>query len=196
MFIELASNSLLMSTHHQSRPDDEPFNQYQQFSPHIEVRIRHDLQGATDRIDDILSRLERLTDQDHIESFALVGWHCQACSPIKTTPEAPIRPRNIVRATIAEFTKWAAQHDYSLGPAFGQPADQPPAEAEGEEAGQIDLPIICVAVYDREPDTAEPEAKAATSGRLVAVYPYVDEEGNVKTVENGLSALEEQSPDQ
>jgi hypothetical protein len=110
MFIELASNSLVMSTHHhQSRPDDEPLDQSQQFSPYIEVRIRHDLQGATDRIDDILSRLERLTDQDHIESFALVGWHCQACSPIKTTPEAPIRPRNIVRATIAEFTEWATQ---------------------------------------------------------------------------------------
>jgi hypothetical protein len=53
-----------------------------------------------------------------------------------------------------------------------------------------------VAVYDREPDTAEPEAEAAPSGELVAVYPCVDEEGNVKTVENGLSALEEQSPDQ
>ncbi|WP_409340101.1 HTH domain-containing protein [Halalkalicoccus salilacus] len=143
-----------------------------------------------------MSRLERLTDQDHIESFALVGWHCQACAPIKTPPEAPIRPRNIVRATIAEFTEWAAQHDYSLGPAFGQPTDQPPVEAEGEEEEQIDLPIICVAVYDRKPDTAETEAEAASSGQLVAVYPCVDGEGNVKTVENGLSALEEQSLDQ
>ena len=184
-----------MSTpQHQSQSDDEPLNQHQQFSPHIEVRIRHDLQGATDRIDDILSRLERLANQDHIESFALVGWHCQTCSPIKTTPEAPIRPRNIVRATIAEFTEWATQQGYSLGPAFGQPADESPAKAEDE--GQIDLPIICVAVYDREHATAEPEAEAATSEQLVAVYPYVDGEGNVKTVENGLSALEEQSQDQ
>lgn len=183
-----------MSTHHSSPTGDEPLDQHQQLSLHLEVRIRHDLRGAADRIEDILARLERLTDQDHIESFAIVGWHCQACSPIETIPEVPIRPRNIVHATIAEFTEWATQHGYSLSPAFGQPADEPSAEAE--DKGQIDLPVICVAAYDREHETDETEAEATTSGQLVAVYPYIDEEGNVKTVENGLSVLEEQVREQ
>ena len=176
-----------MSTHeHHSTPSDEPFTQ--QSSLQIEVRIRHDLQGAADRIEDVLSRLERLDDQDHIESYTLVGWGCQACAPVDTLSKGPIRPRSIVQATIADFNKWATQQGYSLGPAFGQPADN----AAGEPDGQIDVPIICLAAYDREHDTNETDDPE----QLVAVYPCVDEEGDVKTVENGLSALEEHAQGQ
>lgn len=173
-----------MSTHeHQSILSEKPPDYHA--SLHIEARIRHDLQGAADRIEDVLSRLERLDDQGHIKSHALVGWGCQACSPVDPPSNEPIRPKNVIQATIDEFNKWATQHEYSLGPAFGQSTDEVNAEAER----QITVHVICLAVYDCEDDSDE----AATSEQVVAVYPYIDEKGDVKTVENGLNALEDQS---
>lgn len=134
-------------------------------TPRIEMYVREDMRGATGRIDDVLDRLERLTEEGEIESFSVESWENPTGSP---TGDAATRPRSAVRTTVSEFEDWAAQHGYSLGPAVNR--------SDGDAVGQIEVPIICLAVY-------------GTGDELLAVYPYMDRQGDVRTVEDGLGAL-------
>lgn len=134
-------------------------------TPRIEAYVREDMRGAADRIDDVLDRLERLSEDGEIESFSVESWENQTGSP---TEDAATRPRIAVRTTISEFEDWAARHGYSLGPAVDRSKD---------DTGEIEVPIICLAMYG----TADDE--------LLAVYPHTDRQGDVRTVEDGLSAL-------
>ena len=134
----------------------------------IEMYVREDMRGAADRIDDVLDRLERLTEDGAIESFSVKSWESSTGSP---TEGAATRPRTAVRTTISEFEDWAAQHGYSLGPAVDR--------SDGDDVEQIEVPIICLAVY------------GASDDALLAVYPHTDRQGDVRTVEDGLDALDQ-----
>lgn len=135
-------------------------------TPRIEAYVREDLRGAADRIDDVLERLERLSERAVIESFSVESWENPAGSPVE---DAATRPRTAVRTTVDEFEDWAAEHGYSLGPAVDR-------SKEGDAEG-IEVPIICLAVY-------------GIDDGLIAVYPHTDRQGDVRTVEDGLDALD------
>lgn len=134
-------------------------------TPRIEMYVREDMRGATDRIDDVLDRLERLTEKGEIDSFSVESWENSTGS---STGDTATRPRSAVRTTVSEFEDWAAQHGYSLGPAVSR--------SDGDAVEQIEVPIICLAMY-------------GTDDELLAVYPHTEPGGDVRTVEDGLSAL-------
>lgn len=132
-------------------------------TPRIEAYVREDLRGAVDRIDDVLDRLERLSEEGEIESFSVESWE----SPTRSLSEdASARPRTAVRETVDEFEDWAARHGYTLSPAVDR----------SEDAEEVEVPIVCLAVYDADDE-------------LLAVYPHTVSQEGVRTVEDGLSAL-------
>lgn len=131
----------------------------------IETYVREDMRGAADRIDDVLDGLERLSEDGAIESFSVESWESPTGS---ATEDAATRPRTAVRTTISEFENWATQHGYTLAPAVNRSEDA---------AGEIEVPIICLAVY-------------GTDDELLAVYPHTDRQGDVRTVEDGLDTLD------
>lgn len=147
-------------------------------TPRIEAYVREDLQGASDRVSEVLERLTRLDDGGDVESVSVTEW----------TNSLPERPpsvslslsRNTVRETVEEFGEWAAHRGCSLAPAFDRPA--------GDASERLRVPIVGMAVYDagdREDGDASDDGDD-----LLAVFPYTDRDGTVRTVEDGLAALE------
>jgi hypothetical protein len=127
----------------------------------IETYVREDLRGATDRIEDVLGRLERLSEGEGIESFSVESWESRTEPSVEGSAT---RPQSEVRRTVDEFEDWAARHGYSLGPAVDR------SDVKG-----IEVPVICVAIYEDD--------------ELLAVYPHTNRRGDVRTVEDGLDAL-------
>jgi hypothetical protein len=119
----------------------------------------------------VIDRLQTLSE-DKAGPLADLGvglW-----GPSMGLTQTPDRDPVSTQETMAEFTKWADAHGYTLRPAFEwRSADS--ADAGKKQHGQIVTPLITLAVY--------------TGERLQAVYPHVDGE-DVQTIHDGVEALE------
>lgn len=160
--------------------------QHQPQSLRVEAYIREDFQGASDRIDAVLDRLERL-NTEKIGSVSVTNWTNSSWpATTQAATSSLLHPQSAVRATVDEFTEWAAHQGYSLAPAFTQPS--------AENDGCLKVPIIGLALYDAEDDadTTDTQTNGDDDGdALLAVFPYTDQDGEVQTVEDCLAMLEE-----
>lgn len=123
----------------------------------------------------IVDRLRRLEADGRIAELDVDVWGTSA----GIAPRADPDPAG-VHETVAEFERWANDHDCTLRPAF----ERRSARAHGET--RVVLPLLCLAVYDAE--------------TVRAVYPHVDG-GDAYTIHDGVAMLEsttsgdEASPD-
>lgn len=109
----------------------------------------------------VIDRLRRIEADDRIADLDVGVWgrSMGLSQPIGRDPSG-------VREAVAEFERWAAEHDRTLRPAFGR-------RDVGE--GRVVLPLLCLAVYEAE--------------TVRAVYPHVDGE-EVRTIHDGVEELE------
>jgi hypothetical protein len=74
-----------------------------------------------------------------------------------------------------EFRDWAERNGRSLSPCFKERKIH--SEITGEERIEIEIPIVCLGIYD--------------GTDLLMMYPHTDDDGHY-TVEDGLEFLETQ----
>lgn len=108
----------------------------------------------------VIDRLRRIKTDDRIADLAVAVWG-RSMGLSQTVGQDPG-----VREAVAEFERWATEHDRTLRPAFGR-------HDAGE--GRVVLPLLCLAVYEAE--------------TVRAVYPHVDGE-EVRTIQDGVEAPE------
>lgn len=124
---------------------------------------------------DVIDRLQRLEDEGLITTLDIDIWGLSmgVNGPHNRDPIG-------TRRTVAEFERWAENHDCTLRPGFGRPDARSTADGESEQRGDVVLPLLCLAVYD--------------DATIRAVYPHTTSEG-VQTIHDGLDVLESLNPD-
>lgn len=117
---------------------------------------------------DVIDRLRRLESDGRIADLDVDVWGASMAEdrPVDRTPSEPYE-------TVSEFERWGDEHGCTLRPALrrrysGSDSDRP----------IIRLPLLCLGVYEGE--------------AISAVYPHVDD-GDVRTVHDGIEALESPS---
>jgi hypothetical protein len=161
----------------------------------VEAYIREDLPGAADRISAVLNQLERLlTGDGTIKSVTVTKW--TAAVPDRLSSESLAGPQSTVHNTVDEFREWAAQQDCSLTPAFDWTADDEDENEDRNERERLRVPIIGLAVYETGPSDSDDtedgdESDKSEDDDLLVVFPYTDRDGEVQTIEDGLTTLEE-----
>jgi len=118
---------------------------------------------AQKRAGTVCERLESLAEAGHIDEVSREEW-------VKRAPLADCATD--LRDTYLSFTSWADRAGVSLNPFFQIRRCFSPEE--GERTDWLVMPAFCLAVYDGD--------------ELAAVYPH-SEDGDARTVEDGLSAL-------
>jgi|GEM_PF-1471914 len=142
----------------------------------VECYVRASVPAAlTGTIDDIVDRLHSLHESGTIADYQVTTWPPE-CQPVDASTEGePTRDE-----LVAEFERWAAQHDCSLEPAF-QRQNVPMLEAAaGDSIDRVRVPIVALALYA---DTG------ADTDSLCGVVPYTNGE-RTYTVTEWLTASE------
>lgn len=116
-----------------------------------------------------IEQLQTHADQGTLEMASFQSW------PDEVSLELPSHP---VLERYEEFSEWAAMHDVSLSPAFE--IRQRTSLVTDEHEAILQLPVVCLAVYDR------------TS--LVNVFPHADGTA-VRTVSEALGHLDDSTMD-
>ncbi|MFA9418208.1 HTH domain-containing protein [Natrinema sp. HArc-T2] len=143
----------------------------------VECYVRASVPAAlTETIDDIVDRLHSLRESGTIADYQVTTWPPE-CQPIDSITEGePTRDE-----LVAEFERWAAQHDCSLEPAF-QRQNVPLLEAATDDSiERVRVPVVALALYADD--------AGADTDSLCGVVPYTNGE-RTHTVTEWLMSTE------
>ncbi|AWB26490.1 HTH domain-containing protein [Halococcoides cellulosivorans] len=138
--------------------------------PSLELFVRSlHPQGAHQRQEAILERLEQLEGDDEIESFSVVVWGDQISR--ESVAARSLKGRYVLNR-VAEFQQWALSTNVSLDSFYQTRSSGPESDVETETT--IVLPVMGLAEYQ--------------DGELVQVSPCTAGE-TVHTVQDHVDAL-------
>ena len=141
----------------------------------IELYVRSLLpDGAHDRQEAVIERLERLETEDRIDDFSVVVWGKQVA---RGSTAAHTEAGTYILNRVAEFKQWALSNNVSLGSFYQQGTVE--NETTEESYDTITLPVMGLAEYE--------------SGELVHVAPSTRGE-TVYTIQDRLDRLERSEP--
>ena len=135
-----------------------------------ELLMREPVYGTHNRQQSVVTRLQELNEGGYISGFDVEIWGKRLNLE---SDDWSHQATDTAREKYREFTEWADEHGYSLEPAFTKRTMRIEPGAEPKEV--VDLPIMCLAVYDDE---------------LRTVLPCADGD-EIYTVGDGLDALED-----
>jgi hypothetical protein len=113
-------------------------------TPHIELYVRSMLpDGAHERQEEVLGRLETLDEDDRIDGFSVIVWgkHIAPRSAAARTAEG-----KYVLNRIAEFKQWALTNNVSLDSFYQDTTVDSEAAQSAYDA--VTLPVMGLAEYD------------------------------------------------
>lgn len=147
--------------------------------PRVECWVRDTAPpGLKTVLDGIISRLHDEVERGTIAAVDINVWgHRIRCPPEGETAESDWTA-NDIWATYRAFETWAASNGYSLSPAFRRHQQQTLVSTESCEV--IELPLVCLAVYDER--------------ELAAVFPCSTDQ-RTWSVGEGLDWLEQAASD-
>ena len=143
----------------------------------VECYVRASVPAALSRtIDDIVDRLHSLRESGTIADYQVTTWPPE-CQPTDSSNEGePTRDE-----LVAEFERWATQHDCSLEPAF-QRQNVPLLEAATDDSiERVRVPVVALALYADD--------AGADTDSLYGVVPYTNGE-RTYTVTEWLTSSE------
>ncbi|MFB6074181.1 MAG: HTH domain-containing protein [Haloarculaceae archaeon] len=151
-------------------------------TPQIELYVRSLLpDGAHERQEDVVDRLQRLDREGRIENFSVIVWGKQVS---RESAAAHTEEGQYILNRVAEFKQWALSNNVSLE-SFYQTVDVA-SEVTDESYTAITLPVMGLAEYrDGELTHVAPCTKGET------VHSIID---RLERLENGEpSAIEEEA---
>lgn len=123
---------------------------------------------------EVVDRLRTLDEEGPIADLDVDVW--DGSMGITQTGD---RDPDGTRETVAEYEQWATEQGCTLRPAFERRSGEPADDGKGRH-GRIVTPLITLAIHAGE--------------ELRAVYPHV-EDGDVRTIRDGIEALESMDRD-
>lgn len=142
-------------------------------APHATLYVRdYTPAGMYERQRAVLERLQRLRGNRRIADVTVASWGSRIPMP-DDADSTDVDGAQSVRDTYRAIDDWAAEHGYSLAPAFD--TLEVGSLVSGDKQGVVVLPAICLVLSDGE--------------AIRDVYPCSTDDG-LRTVEDGLEALE------
>jgi hypothetical protein len=159
---------------HSSQPSATP--PHNQSSRRIDCYVRDDAPAAlTATIENILERLQELHEAEIITDCSVSPWPPTYSDDILTDADSQQTRADVV----TEFETWAAEHDYTLTPAFRRQTISPAPLAPENSHERLSVPIVALALYQDE--------------TLCGVVPSMETDSGVTyTVMDCLDVLETQ----
>ncbi|WP_222914294.1 HTH domain-containing protein [Natrinema sp. SYSU A 869] len=135
----------------------------------VDCYVRSTVPGPTaETISTIVNRLQQLCDHGYIKNYQLHPWPPEHHAIVET--DNTCKPTR--HELVAEFERWADQHDVTLEPAFRQREipSSPLGLSSDEPRERVRVPIVALALYEDEPTATDSETAS-----LQGVVPYTEQ---------------------